>query len=50
MFHNLRVQKVEIGDQRYWQRVELEDIQRDVIQKLGYDVPPKRFTVSVPDC
>jgi transposase len=46
---NLRVQKVKMGDALYWERVELEPAQKAMIDKLGYDQPPKRFTVTVTD-
>jgi len=40
---------VEWGEERYWERVELEEIQKEVLAKLGYDEPPKRFHVEVSD-
>lgn len=48
LFANVRVQKVKTRSAEYWQCVELEPAQRAVIEKLGYDQPPERFTVSVP--
>jgi hypothetical protein len=47
LFANLRVQQVRMGESEFWERTNLETRQRAVFTKLGYDVPPKRFTVSV---
>ena len=47
VFANLRVQEVQVGGTRYWERVELDKEHRAVLAALGYDEPPKRFTVSV---
>jgi DDE family transposase len=49
LFRNLRVQQVKMGEALYWERVELEPAQEAMLQKLGYDRPPKRFTVTVMD-
>lgn len=49
LFHNLRVQQVRVGENTYWQCVELEEEQKEAIRKLGYDLPPARFTASVLD-
>jgi len=45
-FANLRVQEVETRGGTYWERTELEPRQRAVVEKLGLEVPPKRFTVA----
>lgn len=44
---NLRVQEVELGGARFWQRTELEPEQEELFTKLGYDPPPERFTVEM---
>jgi transposase len=49
LFRNLRVQHVKMGEALYWERVELEPAQEAMLQRLGYDLPPKRFTVTVMD-
>jgi len=48
LFANCRVQEVDLGGRRYWERVELERAQEEVIAKMGYEVPPKRFTTQFP--
>ncbi len=47
LFRNLRVQLVKMGEAEYWERVELEAAQEAMLTKLGYDLPPKRFTARV---
>ena len=47
LFANLRVQEIDVGGRRYWERTDLEPRQRSAIVKMGYDVPPKRFRVEV---
>ncbi len=47
LFRNLRVQQVKMGESLYWERVDLEPAQEAMLEKLGYERPPKRFTVSV---
>ncbi len=47
VFANARVQKVKVGTAEYWERVNLEKEQLAVLGKMGYAVPPKRFTVTV---
>lgn len=44
-FRNLRVQRVRVGKAEYWETVELTDDQETILDALGYDRPPKRFTV-----
>jgi hypothetical protein len=44
---NFRVQEVEFGAAKYWERVELEASQEEIIDALGYEEPPKRFTVEI---
>lgn len=48
LFANVRVQKVKTPAAEYWECVELEAAQRDLLSKLGYDQPPARFSVSFP--
>lgn len=43
LFANLRIQEVESGGRRYWERTDLESAQRAIIEKLGYTTPPKRI-------
>lgn len=43
----LRVQKVQVGKAEYWERVEMSKEQTDLFAKLGYALPPKRFTVGL---
>lgn len=47
LFANYRVQQVQMGNALFWEVVELEDRQKEVLDKLGYDEPPKRFTATV---
>jgi hypothetical protein len=47
LFANVRVQQVQAGSAEYWERVDLEPAQESVFAQLGFDLPPKRFTVSV---
>lgn len=47
LLSNVRVQKVRTSSAEYWECVELEAAQAAVLDKLGYDHPPERFTVSV---
>jgi transposase len=47
LLDNLRVQEVAIGEARYWERTDLEQEQRRLFEKLGFDIPPKRFTTHV---
>jgi len=49
LFENLRVQKVKVGEAIYWQCVELEPMQRNAILRMGYTLPPTRFTTTVPE-
>ena len=47
LFANVRVQEVEVGGERYWERVDLAREQLAAIGKMGYELPPKRFTARV---
>jgi hypothetical protein len=47
LFANLRVQKVRVGDAVYWQCVHLEIEQEQAVRRMGYTLPPSRFTVEV---
>ncbi|MBI3767032.1 MAG: transposase [Deltaproteobacteria bacterium] len=49
VFDNVHVQKVELkGGATFWECVELEPEQHDLLRKLGYATPPKRFTTTLP--
>lgn len=43
---NVRVQEVQVGAARYWERVDLTPAQREFSARLGFDIPPKRFATS----
>lgn len=45
-FRNLRVQQVRMGKAEYWVTVQLTADQEEIFDAIGYDRPPKRFTVK----
>lgn len=48
VFENFRVQKIEMkGGGTFWECVDLEPEQREILKTLGYDLPPKRFTTTI---
>ena len=47
LFANVRVQEVEVGGERFWERVDLAREQMSAIGRMGYEMPPKRFTALV---
>lgn len=48
VFDNVRVQKIELnGATTFWQCVELEPEQEELLRKIGYATPPKRFTTTL---
>ncbi len=48
-FGSLRVQEVECREATFWERVELTEEQVELLEAMSYAVPPKRFTVTVPE-
>ncbi len=41
------VQRIELGGASYWQSVDLDEGQREVFNRLGYDLPLPRFAVEL---